>query len=71
MHIIIKSIFRVCLKFNVEKNNRMTAYVWAISGYVKSFPKGTAAGPSGLRVQHLLYAASTSHDYLFPAQKGC
>ena len=38
MHIIIKSIIRVyktCLKFNVEKNNRMTAYVWAISGYVK------------------------------------
>ena len=22
------------MKFNVEKNNRMTAYVWAISGYV-------------------------------------
>ena len=21
------------MKFNVEKNNRMTAYVWAISGY--------------------------------------
>ena len=26
MHIIIKSIFRVCLKFNVEKNNRKTTY---------------------------------------------
>ena len=33
---VIKSIFRVCLKFNVEKNNRITAYVWAISGYVVS-----------------------------------
>ena len=29
-----------------------------ILGALRSFPKGTAAGPSGLRVQHLLDAAS-------------
>ena len=41
-----------------------------ILGALCSFPKGTAAGPSGLRVQHLLDAASISrcpHPYVLPS----